>query len=170
MQEIESALKALVGARLSLAHYAGNMRIFHFGEVEATEAGLVGQYAIHIQCPWRIEHYGQTITGSRDWYEPADGFESIADVDSWDPARGGSLQENRLRALFQSGDDDCRTLSNRTDHLVVLRVDADPFGGCQIGLSGGYQLSIFPCASRGEEWRLLQPGKSTAHLVVAAMK
>ncbi len=50
------ALEPLVGLPLSIARSAADMRVFHFGKVRpaANGKGTVGEYALHIQCPWRL--------------------------------------------------------------------------------------------------------------------
>ena len=59
-----------------------------------------------------------------------------------------------------------RSIINRTDSLVVVGVDTDAFGGFRLNLSDGMRLSVFPCSSKGEQWRLLQPGTELGHFVV----
>jgi len=146
-EAIETALRPLVGLQLSILQYAGNMRIFQFGETTSTARGTVGKYALHVQCPWRIQQADKIITASGDWYQRADGNE--ADLDSWDPGRGGSVQELRLRALLNCPADESRSLVNTTGNYFVTEVAADDLGGCQITFSGDLLLVLFPCGSTG---------------------
>jgi hypothetical protein len=53
--EITAHLQPLVGLELSIARRAADMRVFHFGRIRKVEKGTVGDYALHIQCPWRLE-------------------------------------------------------------------------------------------------------------------
>jgi hypothetical protein len=153
-------LSQLVGMKLSMAYYAGNVRLFHFG---VACGGECGRYAIHLQCPWRIETAVAVLTGLNDWYVPALSDEQ---ADDWDPAKGGSLQEAVLRELMGDTVSSSRSIINRTDSLVVVGVDTDAFGGFRLNLSDGMRLSVFPCSSKGEQWRLLQPGTELGHFVV----
>jgi hypothetical protein len=159
---IERALAPLVALKLSLVHHAGNMRSFHFGRITETQKGTEGQYAMHIQCPWRIRRETSIVTGLSDWYVPAEGFE---EPDNWDPSDGHSLQEQRLRSLFGCTPEDS-VIKNRTDGLIVEAIEADFVGGCQIKFSGDLVLDVFPNGSVGEAWRLIQPCRDEAHFVV----
>ena len=102
------------------------------------------------------------MIGSQDWYVPAEGCEP---PDDWDSNTGNSLQDQRLMLLFNSGADS-KLIANRTDNLFVTAITADSVGGCQIMLSGGYALEVFPCASTGEAWRLFEPDRDKPHFVV----
>jgi hypothetical protein len=163
---IVSSLKALVGLQLSLMHHAGNMRGFHFGRIARSANGITGEFALHVQCPWRIESETAIVTGFHDWYVFAGGPEGISDDPDWEPETGGSLQELRLRALFDCPIDESRTLINRTSALWVTGVAADVYGGCHIGLDNGLCIAVFPCASNGEHWRLFRVDDETSHFVV----
>lgn len=163
-------LNELVGLQLSVAHHAGNMRGFHFGKVVRDEEGIFAEYALHIQCPWRIEGETAILTGFHDWYTfvgEANLSGARWDPDSWDPATGGSLQEQRLRALFGCPVDGDRPILNRTNKLFVTSVQSEVHGGCRISLDSVLTIVLFPCSSEGECWRLFRPGDDwTRHLVV----
>lgn len=166
--ERTKALQALAGLKLSVSTHAGNMRNFGFGRLQACGAGIIGEYSLHLQCPWRIARGFDVVTGSNDWFEPEDEVDSgkITD-DSWDPARGGSLQEARLARLFRHGKVGLKYLVNETDDLRVTGVTVGPAGGFELFLSPDYVLAVFPASSRGEHWRLFQPGGGP-HFVVEA--
>jgi hypothetical protein len=155
-------LRPLIGLRLSIARRAADMRTFQFGEIRAVPGGSVGDYALHVQCPWRLEGAGGIVTGRSDLWEPADGSES----EGWDYDRGESVQDRRLADLLSGRDADSRTAVNRTDHLAVEAVQTDDCGGVTLMLSGGYRLALFPAGSRGEDWRLFRPGTAGPHFVV----
>lgn len=159
-------LRPLVGLRLAIARRAGSMRVFHFGPVRQLERGSIGEYALHIQCPWRIETRDSIVTGQEDLWEPfvvPDGF----DWDAWTYETGDSLQDHRLASLL--GGHDARTKShvNNGELLVVESVEADDHGSASLALTGGFCLRIFPAGSRGEEWRLFRPSEGTGHFVVS---
>ena len=159
-------LPDLIGLPLVVAHHAGNMRGFHFGEVTTSELGIAGQYALHIQCPWRIEYEDEAIlTGFHDWYRFVDNGTAAVPSGSWDPARGGSLQELRLRELFDCPFDTSKTIINRTGRLIVTEVTLDRLGGFAIVLDQRLRIVSFPCSSEGEQWRLFRPDHEGPHLV-----
>lgn len=157
------SLAPLMGLKLAIARSAGNMRNLHFG-ILTGEPHLCGQYALHIQCPWRLESLNAILTGSSDWYTPADP-DTIPD-DDWDPVFGGRLQSAVLLSLMGDKNDLTGSIFNRTDHLVVTHISADAFGGSSLDLSGGVRLSAFPSGSQGEEWRIFEPNKESPHFVV----
>lgn len=156
-------LEMLLGLKLSLARYAGDVRLFHFGKLSGSPEPC-GQYAIHLQCPWRLEGSEGILTGLQDWYTPAE-LDAAVD-DEWKPENGGSLQEAILRRLMNDTPGSSRSIENRTDHLTVTGILTDRFGGFCLDLSGGFHLSVFPTRSRGEQWRLLEPDTDSEHFVV----
>jgi hypothetical protein len=165
-QEIVARLKPLVGLKLALARRAADLRNFQFGRVRAVPGGTVGEYALHIQCPWRLEGPDGIITGRCDLWEPAERSEEI-DWDTWDYEKDENLQDRRLAALLGGYDPATRSLANQTGYLVVENVGGDEYGGAVIRLSGGYRLVLFPAGTRGEDWRVFRPGTDTPHFVVA---
>jgi hypothetical protein len=159
-------LRPLIGLELAIARRAADMRIFQFGPIRTVRKGTVGEYALHIQCPWRIEGPAGIVTGRLDLWDPADEGEDI-DWDTWDYDRNENLQDRRLGALLGGEDPETRSFVNRTGHLVVEAVEADDCGGAVIGLSGGYRLVLFPAGACGEDWRILRPDAGEPHFVVA---
>ena len=107
----------LVGLKIIMATHAASLRGFIFGLLAG--APDTNQWILHIQCSWHIEADNAILTGSGDWYKPDD-LSSEAD-DAWDPAEGASLQEARLRTLFQDQDLSRRTISNNTALPVFRR-------------------------------------------------
>lgn len=85
--------------------------------------------------------------------------------DDWEPVRGGSLQELRLRQLFDCPGDE-RPLTNKTDRLVVTGVEMNQCGDCRIVFDGALRLVIFPASSAGEYWRLFKRDDESPHFVV----
>jgi hypothetical protein len=158
-EQIETALSVLIGCRLSLATSTGDMRRFHFLKPGLSKADT---YALHVASPWRIEAQDKIITGSGDYYIPAD-VNKPFDANANEPL--SSLQDYRLHELMGGFDATLGAILNQTDHLDVISVLADRFCGAEIALSGDYRVRIFPTVSRGEAWRLLppQPGQ---HFVI----
>src|SRR5262245_25598399 len=103
--QIEGHLRLLVGKKLSIARRAADMRGFHFGRVSVDEAGKrsSGEFALHIQCPWRIEGPDGIVTGRTDLWEPAEPGKEI-NWDTWDYDEDENLQDRRVGALLGTFD------------------------------------------------------------------
>jgi len=160
MDQVKTALEAhmrvLIGLPLSIARNAADMKGFHFGSIRphysrTGRVGTVGQYALHIQCPWRIVGGDAIVTGSSDRFQ---GPREDIDYNDED-ARGGSLQSVRLEELLKGFDASTSSFVNATENLVVQAVQADNYGGLDIALTGGLKLQIFPAGSNGEDWRFI---------------
>jgi hypothetical protein len=147
-------LEPLTGLRLSASYRAADMRVFHFGEMRAVDRGNVGEYALHVQCPWRIETKDQIITGRSDLFKPAEEPENF-DWASWDWDGNETLQDRLVSELLA-----------RTE-LVVQYLDTNFHGGAILNLSAGYALVLFPASSRGEDWRVFKPKSGEHHFVVS---
>ncbi len=140
------------------------MKNFQFGEIRPHPSGkgTIGDFALHIQCAWRLVVAAGILTGSGDFYEPAVEGEEI----NLDDHQSGNLQRKRLRTLFQTYDAETRSLVNASNSLIVLSVHADRCGGLDLELSGGVRLQVFPDGSRGENWRYFPPADKGTHFVV----
>ena len=164
--EITRALTALVGLRLSIARRAGAMRIFHFGDVKQLNSGSLGEYALHLQCGWRIESSDGLITGVSDVWEPVD--EARRFDPEWDYQRDGNLQDEKIGAWLAGYDSRTRSHVDFGESLVVEHVAGDDCGGAVVVLSGGFRLVLFPDGTRGEHWRFFNPRCDDPHFVVTA--
>jgi hypothetical protein len=142
---------------MSAARRAADMRVFHFGRMTDRDAGSVGEYALHIQCPWRLESADGIITGRSDLWEPIDRTDGFS-YDNWDYHRDGNLQDQRINQLF-----------DRPSELRVQSVDVHRNGSFTIDLSDEHRLVVFPSGSVGEDWRLFRPGsmQEQDHLVIS---
>lgn len=164
--QIVHSLSRLISLQLTIARDAADMKNFGFGVVRphSSGKGTVGEYALHIQCPWRLVQGESIITGSEDYYEPTE-TEKDVDLEDW---RAGNLQRKRLGEVLRSYDDTTESWINGTHELVVESVAADDFGGFELTLSGGFRLQIVPSGSCGEYWRVFAPGDEGPHLVMTA--
>ncbi len=162
--EITNHLNVLLGLQLSIARRAASMRNFQFGAIHQMPRGSVGQYALHIQCPWRLESPAGVVTGFSDLWQPAAEAPDM-DWDTWDYDTHDNRQDLQLRHLLGGYDERTHSLVNHTGLLVVEAVTADSYGGAVIHLSGNYRLVLVPTGSRGEHWRLFQPQSDAPHLV-----
>ena len=146
-------LSPLIGLRLSASYRAADMRIFHFGTMRKVAKGSVGEYALHVQCPWRIQTNDRIITGRHDLFTPVEvpaGF----DWKNWTWDGNETLQDRLTSDLLANTE------------LTVQAVITDRHGGVTLNLSGGYVLVLFPASSRGEDWRVFVPN-CEHHFVVS---
>jgi hypothetical protein len=154
-QQVISALSQIVGLPLSAMRRAADMRTFQFGTLRPVDRGSVGEFALHVQSPWRIEGPDGIVTGRLDLWEPV---EDDAPFDeNWNYEKSPNLQDARLE----------QWLAENEGALVVKSVDADEFGGTVISFSQGFVLRIFPAGTRGEDWRLFRPRTGAPHLVIS---
>ncbi len=168
-ERICSELKPLIGLGLSISQRAADMRIFGFGSLRQHRKGTVGEFALHIQCPWRLEGPEGIITGRADLYEPAEEPDESFDWDSWDYQKDGNRQDKRVADLLRGSDLRTRSPVNVTESLIVEAIDADELCGVAITFSVGYRLILFPDSSKGEHWRFFRPGADLPHFVVSGL-
>jgi hypothetical protein len=154
-QQLIAALSQIVGLPLTAAHRAADMRTFQFGTLRPVDRGSVGECALHLQCPWRLEGPEGIVTGRLDLWEPVE--DNAPFDENWNYEESPNLQDARLE----------RWLAEHDGFLVVRGVDADEFGGAVISFDRGFVLRIFPAGTRGEDWRLFRPKTGAPHLVIS---
>ena len=173
-ESIVTHLQPLVGLKLTIARRSADMRIFHFGPIRKISGGTIGDYALHVQCPWRIEGPQGIVTGRSDLWEPPVIIPGV----QWDPIEHydrGNLQDVLIRKWLGGYDPETHSPINQTDQFFVEGVQADNCGGAVITLSGGYRLVLFPTgAAQSEDWRLFRPtvdsSGSTPYFIVTGGK
>jgi hypothetical protein len=164
MHLAKDALHCLIGLPLSAAQNAGNMKMFHFGEMRRLKSRFLGEIVVHVQCPWRLQDGERLVTGSDDFYVRADDNPDEA----WEPGSvTGHLQNQLLRQMLKGYDESSGSFINATRDFVVTAANVSGLGNFEIDLSPGYKLIAFPTSARTEYWRLFSPGSSSEHLVVA---
>jgi hypothetical protein len=168
--EVLNHLKPLIGLPLSIARRAGNMSNFQFGQVCEVDRGTVGEYALQVDCPWRLEGPHGIVTGWLDLWEPAEETGDDFDWETWAEEKKDNLQEKRLGELLGGYDEKTHSVENVTESLVVEDVQTDAYGGAVLKLSGSYRLVLFPAGSRSEDWRIFRPQSDGPHFVVAGGK
>jgi hypothetical protein len=144
-----AATTALEGLRMWGSGRAVDMEMFAFGRRLPRQKGdgsqhEVGEYALHVQCGWRIWHEGRTYVGSRDDFDPMLSHEGERD--------------RLLHELFER------------ENLVVLAVDTGSAGRLVIRFENGSELEVLPDRAKSdgepaENWRLFTPGSDAPHLV-----
>jgi hypothetical protein len=154
-KRVIAALSQIVGLPLTAARRAADMRTFQFGTLRTVDDGSVGDFALHVQCPWRIEGPGGIITGRLDLWEPVE--DNAPFDENWDHECSANLQDVRLE----------QWLAENEGALVVESVDADDFGGAAISFAQSFVLRLFPAGTRSEDWRLFQHKDGAPHFVIS---
>lgn len=153
-QQVIAALSQIIGLPLTEVGRAADMRTFEFGMLRLGDrGGVVGDFALHVQCPWRIEAQDGIVTGRSDLWEPVN--DNAPFDENWDYDKSPNLQDARVT----------QWLAQHESAFVVTSVEADEFGGAAISFDQGFLLRLFPAGTRGEDWRLFQRG--APHFVVS---
>ena len=112
-----NAFDVLIGLRLAIVRRAADMLVVHFGEIRpnASGDGTIGDYALHVQCPWCFDGPLGTVTGRDDLWEYAG---PGARPENWSHEDGLSLQDERLSHLF-ARDERTHSWVNESDRFRV---------------------------------------------------
>jgi hypothetical protein len=117
-----------------------------------------GEWALHLQCPWRFVRTGSIILASTDFYYPAEGEETF------DCDQGGESLFDRRANQFNHVLD--------TGEFRVSAISCDSCGAFQLDFESEFHFAVFPAASDhsplGEFWRLFRPGRDDRHYVVSS--
>jgi hypothetical protein len=138
------------------------MATFDFGERRKScdasgNPREIGEWALHVQCAWRITRDDRVLVGNRDLYFPADYRYGEGEPAEFNWERDFTLRDKLLNSLFQNG----------TQELVVDRTEVYEAGGLHIVFRDGFFLDVLPCDSVSDEhWRLFEPDKHAPHFVV----
>jgi len=152
---VAEQLRQLVGLPLSASRRAADLRTLQFGTLRPVERGSVGDFALHIQCPWRLEGPEGIVTGRLDLWEPVECGPEF-NAEAWDYEKCGNLQDSQF----------ANVMAKHGSGLIVSEVSADDCGGGSIAFSNGFVLRLFPAGTRGEDWRLFRPGTDAPHFVI----
>lgn len=167
---VGAALAQLHGKELVVARRAADLRGFHFGDLHEVDLpkepfrSVRGDWALHIQCPWRLDRPEGIVTGRSDlWLTEAGDMPDTPDVDG---VPNDSLQDLRIAEWLGHRDPVLGSIPAAISRPLVLATRALAHGGAEIDLSGGYQLTMFPDGSAGEDWRLFRCGVDEPHFVI----
>lgn len=163
---IEHALRPIIGMPLWSIGRAGNLEWFAFGMQrrvvgDVTKDGepkIVSDYALHVQCAWRILDHRKIYVASRDRYYRAgdDPYKDLEDFE-WD-IPGLNRCDERVVKLLQEW---------ASDPMTVTAIEADFVGGLMINFNNGLKLDVFPDLSvEAEYWRFFKPYVDEDHFVV----
>lgn len=156
---IEYALDVLHGLEFWGCGRAADLQWLQFGarynaSLRSGKPRQVGDYALHIQCAWRLCDHSAIIVASRDRYYPRSDAEPIDEAFNWDIPGGNRCDERMDGFLASHGP------------LRVVKIAADDVGGFKLSLNGGFVFEVFPDDSLGDEiWRLFRPSARTPHIV-----
>ena len=161
-QSHEEALGALDRLRLRCIGRAADLLWLHFGElrqIPARGGGTreVGEWALHIQTPWRFTRGTRIVVGIRDLYHYADSGESF----DWD--KGGESRFDRLAASLNR--------DFETSAYTVTSITCDRVGGFSLYFGPEFSFDVFPdeasTSPDSEFWRLFAPAIGSPHFIVA---
>ena len=166
IKAIETALAPLRGLPLWAAGRAAGMLWLQFGRrihapTVRDPSREVGEFALHITCPWRIGGSGGVITGQSDMYVPSDPDDDEGSF-RWDRP-GRSIVDQQLSVWIDS---------HATTPLIVLDIAVDRCAGFAVRFHNSNSFEVFPDAFSmphdiREHWRLLRPALETPHFVVS---
>ena len=164
----QTALEQLLGKKLAIWRRAADMLVLHFGKVRSEGDKSWGEYALHVQCPWRLLQDGGMFTGCADLFKMREKITGPAYTKWYQEGNwSDNLLEHRLLSILSS-DSISRSLENTTDGLVVEKVEASAIGDARLYLSGDYVWECFADGVRGEYWRLLDmEHEDRKHFVVS---
>jgi hypothetical protein len=161
---IMQKIQQLVGFEFTKTTRATNMECFQFGirfriDCKGIER-QIGEFGIHLQCPWRITKVNILLVGSDDVAEQPDETAEYVENFDWD-VQGGNLRDVKLKQFLESG------------KYTVQSVDTDHVGGFELIFNNDVRLTVFSTLSSKSEyseyWRLLDNrDEDKGHFVVGA--
>ena len=163
MSVISDQLQQLVGLELTRTTRAGLMECLKFGHLLVSDEGNwlnIGQFGLHLQCPWRLAKNHTLLVGEADVYEQPNEEADYDEEFEWDRDMG-NLRDQKLATLIQQ------------KGLLVMSVKVDNFGGFELVFENQVKLIVFPTLSSkadgGEYWRLIgNQSAESSHFVVGS--
>lgn len=169
---IERELAVIIGLPMWRATRAADMLCLQFGAVRTSlsqygprkgRLGTHGEYALHVQCAWRIAGPEGVVVGRADRYYPhSDLLRGREDWRWWEDPDWDSTQLNanrwdeRIQPWMAAGP------------YVVAGVTADELGGLRVAFARGFALDVFAndTSEDLEHWRFFSPHDPRPHFVV----
>jgi len=159
-EEVQKAIAPLIGQPLWALGRAVDLAWFEFGRRRTVtgwkgETREVGDYALHVQCAWRITLGEKVLVGRGDIFCPPEETDEPTTPDfDWQKA-------NRFDRIVK------KLFENESRQFTVLSVAAGDAGSFTISLQDGYTVQVFPQDSEsGEHWRIFGPCTTRPHFVV----
>lgn len=160
--EIENELNILLGLPLEDAGRSGNLVWFSFGKplVIKNRNGTekkAAEYALNVQCSWRITKENKILVASSDIYMPSKQWNGVEEEFEWD-IQGMNRFDEHIEKLIK----------NIQSQVFVESIQADNIGGLKIFFTEHFLLELFPDESTEdvEFWRIFIPGNISSHFVV----
>lgn len=158
-EEINKILLDLIGLPLTRTTRAANMECLKFGTVYRTDKdgkkNNIGEFALHLTCPWRLTNETHIIVGSDDLYQQANETAEY-DEDYNYHEFNANLRDIKLDKIISE------------NKLSIVSANADKFGGLEICFNNNIKLTVFPdltSKADNEYWRLIDKrDKKTKHL------
>jgi hypothetical protein len=173
---IEKALQPLLGLPLRETHRIVDMQVFGFGDLVPNSGedrrraaaiaarprrAEVPEFALHVQCRWRIVRNGSILVGAADIFWP--GAESEVAYQEFDNDGARSRRDELVDSFMAHGQ----------DSHVVRKIEGASTGDARIQFVDGYALELWPDHRSGAEadgpdeyWRFFRD--RDRHFVVGA--
>jgi hypothetical protein len=156
--EIERATEVLVGKSVWRFRRAANMAMFDIGKRIAVPSTMapkeVGEWALHIECKWRIASPDRVLVGSGDINYPEDYSDGDSVPADFDWEKHATRLDRLAKSLFDS------------KSYRVQRIESGSAGRLQVDLEDSMSLEVFPDNSLPtEKWRLF-PYPHQPHFIV----
>jgi hypothetical protein len=148
---VRRVLEPLLGEPFMDLGRAADMVWMGFGDVVAAPTRRdperrSARHRIHVSCPLRLDSRAAVLIASSDIYRPGQGRDESMPFE-WDKP-GANLFDASVAAFWAE---------HEPGSSVLESVDADAFGGLQLGLSSGHAIKIFPNRSGADEhWRYFE--------------
>ena len=159
--EIEDALRVLQGLPMWAAgRTAVSLLWLHFGGihdvVDRSGPKTVGDYALHIDCPWRIVQRDVVVVGALDRFYPGDGHDD--DDFDWNHSRDTRWDRRLQQFMERYG----------TSGPIVRAIEMRGAGAFALRFDDEVSFEVFPNRSVDiEYWRLFEPyRRDTRHVVI----
>jgi len=161
--KIEEILLPLVTLPLWSIGRAGSLEWFAFGwernniPLKDGTVKIVSDYALHVQCAWRIRNQNTLIMASNDRFYPSgdDPYKDLSEFD-WDQQGANQLDQRVSKFLEEQGN----------LPLIVDSVNVEECGDITISLNKIYLLEMFINNSiTNEHWRFFRPYSTDEHFV-----
>lgn len=160
-ERIELGLMPLINTRLLDIGRAHTLEWIIFRSPDTIDGKSVTpiEYAINIQCTWRITGPEGIVVASDDLYFRA-GSDPFYDLENFDWAEQGSNRSDERTSLFKDN------ISQKA--FFVTSIVADAIGGLSILFNEDYSIDIFPANSLDREyWRFFKRHSTDGHFVVS---
>ncbi len=118
--KINERLQQIIGHEFTRTTRAANMECIKFGILYGLDRkGIerqIGEFGLHLQCPWRITKDNILLVGSDDLFKQPDETAEYDENFDWD-LQMGNLRDVQMANFLNSG------------KYIVESVNADDFGG-----------------------------------------